>query len=143
MKHLIITITTLFCVFTNLAFSQTGTITVTIKGIDNTKGKIEIGLYNKKSDFAIYNKAFMGVAVAVEKNSVMYVFDKIPANTYAIATWHDANENKKIDKNFIGIPSEKYGFSLNKFGTMGPPNFDDVSFKVEKNQDLKLTIILK
>lgn len=127
----------------HLVLAQTSTITVTIEGISNTNGKIQIGLYSKKSDFGNYDKVFIGIAITPSRNNCTYTFKDIPSGTYAIATWHDANENKKIDKNFFGIPSEKYGFSLNKFGKFGPPDFDDVSFKVGKVENVKLTIHLK
>jgi uncharacterized protein (DUF2141 family) len=139
MKQLIFTI--LFGYSSHFALAQT--ITVTIEGIKNTNGKIQIGLYSKKSDFGNYDKVFSGVAITPSKNNCTYTFKDIPAGTYAIATWHDANENKKIDKNFFGIPSEKYGFSLNKYGKFGPPDFDDVSFKVGKVENVKLLIHLK
>ena len=127
----------------HLVLAQTNTIIVTIEGISNTNGKLQIGLYSKKSDFGNHDKVFRGVAITPSKNNSTYTFTDIPAGTFAIATWHDANENKKIDKNFFGIPSEKYGFSLNKFDKFGPPNFGDVSFNIGKSENLKLTIELK
>ena len=127
----------------HFAITQTSPITVTIEGVNNTKGKIQIGLYSKKSDWGNYDKVLMGVAITPSRNNCAYTFKDIPAGTYAIATWHDANENKKIDKNFFGIPTEKYGFSLNKYGKFGPPDFDDVSFKVGKVENIKITIQLK
>jgi uncharacterized protein (DUF2141 family) len=131
-------------VLTHVAMAQTtSTIAVIIEGVNNSNGKIQIGLYSKKSDFGNYDKVFMGVAVTPVENNTIYTFKDVPANTYAIATWHDANANKKIDKNFFGIPSEKYGFSLNKYGSFGPPDFDEVSFKVGKGENVKLTIQLK
>jgi uncharacterized protein (DUF2141 family) len=127
----------------HLVLAQTNTIIVIIEGISHTNGKLQIGLYSKKSDFGSYDKVFRGVAITPSKNNSTYTFTDIPAGNYAIATWHDANENKKIDKNIFGIPSEKYGFSLNKYGNFGPPNFDDVSFNIGKGENLKLTIQLK
>jgi uncharacterized protein (DUF2141 family) len=140
MKPLIFSI--LLFALNYLALAQTSTITVTIEGINNTNGKIQIGLYSKKSDFGNYDKVFIGVAASPLIDKITYTFKDIPEGTYAIATWHDANANKKIDKNFFGIPSEKYGFSLNKYGKFGPPDFDDVSFKIGKVENIQLTIQL-
>ena len=33
---------------------------------------------------------------------------------YAISLFIDSNDNKKLDKNLIGIPTEQYGFSNNQ-----------------------------
>ncbi len=141
MKQLIYTL--LFNLLVNLAFSQTGSITVKIEGISSTKGKVEIGLYNKKENFTIYSKNFKGASITPSNNGITYTFENLPVGNYAIATWQDENENKKIDKNWFGIPNEKYGFSLNKYGTFGPPDFDSVSFKVSDGKSTKLTIQLK
>ncbi|MBN8703355.1 MAG: DUF2141 domain-containing protein [Bacteroidetes bacterium] len=127
----------------HLAVAQTSTIALTIEGIQNTNGKIQIGLYNQKSDFGSYDKVFIGVVATPLLNKITYTFKDIPDGTYAIATWHDTNDNKKIDKNYFGIPTEKYGFSLNKYGTFGPPDFEDVSFKIGNAENVKLTIRLK
>ena len=129
--------------FTNLCFSQTGTITVKINGITNTKGKIEIGLYNKKEGFAIYTENFKGASIIPSKSGVSYTFNNIPVGTYALAAFHDENKNKKIDKNWFGVPKESYGFSLNKYGISGPPDFKDVSFKITQGNSKTLTINLK
>lgn len=134
----------ILCVFfINVCFSQTGTVIVKINGITNTKGGIEIGLYNKKESFPIYTENFKGASITPSKSGVTYTFKNVPIGTYAIAAFHDENENKKIDKNWFGIPTEHYGFSLNKYGKLGPPDFNDVSFKITKGNTKTLTINLK
>jgi uncharacterized protein (DUF2141 family) len=42
---------------------------------------------------------------------------------YALAIYHDLNENGKMDAGIFGIPTEKYGFSNNAKGHMGPPSY--------------------
>ncbi len=125
-------------------FAQTGTVTITITGIESTDGNIEIGIYDSKNTFPDFGKEFQGAKVKPTKTeSINYTFENLPAGTYAIAVWHDENDNQKIDKNLFGAPKEKYGFSNNKYGTFGPPDFTDVSFTVEKGKNIKLTINLE
>lgn len=124
------------------ATAQTGNITVIINGIKNTNGNIEIGLYNSQKGFAIYSENYKKITVSPSKSSLKCTFKNIPTGTYAIAVWHDENKNKEIDKNWFGVPTEYYGFSLNKYGTFGPPDFKDVSFIVNSNQTKLLTIQL-
>jgi len=125
------------------ATAQTGSITVYIKGIKNTEGNVEIGLYNSEKNFTVYSKSYKGVTLTPSKSGIKYTFKNIPKGTYAIAVWHDENKNKKIDKNWFGVPTEYYSFSLNKFGTFGSPDFKDVSFEVNSNKTKTLTIQLK
>jgi uncharacterized protein (DUF2141 family) len=47
----------------------------------------------------------------------------VKPGSYAIAVFHDVNGNGKLDRSFIGLPNEPYGFS-NDVGRRGPPNFD-------------------
>lgn len=135
--------TILLTVLVRFASAQSSTITVVIEGIKNIDGNILIRLYSNKSDFGIYDIVFLGVATTPLINKITYNFKDIPEGTYAIATWHDDNDNKKIVKNFLGIPIEKYGFSLNQYSKFGLPNFDDVSFEIGKGENIKLSIQLK
>ena len=61
---------------------------------------------------------------------------------YAISLFVDSNGNKKLDKNFFGIPKEQYGFSNNVMGRMSPPTFDQAKFMIEgpTTQNIKLRI---
>lgn len=43
----------------------------------------------------------------------------------AIAVFHDANSNGRLDKGLLGIPREGFGFSANPQIWRGAPKFDD------------------
>ena len=59
---------------------------------------------------------------------------------YSFSFYHDVNSNKKLDKNFIGIPKEPYGFSNNQAGRFGPPNFEDSKIELKENTKLQLKV---
>ena len=59
---------------------------------------------------------------------------------YAFSFFHDLNNNKKLDTNFLGIPKEPYGFSNNKKGRFGPPKFSEASLEINKNSYYKISI---
>ena len=52
------------------------------------------------------------------------------AGTYSAVAYHDENGNKKFDKNWIGIPTEGFGFSNNPRTFLGPPTHKDAAFHV-------------
>ena len=116
------------------------TLYVLVLYIENNKGVIQIGLYNSEISFPIYEKNFKGVFSKANTSGVKHTFTDIPVGTYAIAVWHDENEDKKMNKNIFGAPKESYGFSNNIYGTFGPPKFEKVSFKVEAENEIKLQI---
>ena len=66
----------------------------------------------------------------------------IPHGEYAISLFVDSNGNKRIDKNFLGIPKEQYGFSNNVMGRMSAPTFEQAKFLVAgpTSQNIKLRI---
>ena len=66
----------------------------------------------------------------------------IPHGEYAISLFVDSNGNKRIDKNFLGIPKEQYGFSNNVMGRMSAPTFNQAKFLVAgpTTQNIKLRI---
>ena len=130
----------LLLVFVAPVFAQTGTIHVNVSGIENNKGLLQIGLYNSEANFPIYSKVFKGIFPKATKSGISYTFKNIPTGTYALAVYHDENSDKELNKNMFGAPKEKYGFSKNKYGTFGPPDFSEVSFKVEKGKKITVSI---
>ena len=54
----------------------------------------------------------------------------LPHGEYAITFFVDSNGNFKMDKNFLGIPKEQYGFSNNVMGRMSAPSFDQAKFTI-------------
>ena len=47
----------------------------------------------------------------IKDKRVEYTFKDIPCGEYAIKLYHDTNMNQALDKNFLNIPKEQYGFS--------------------------------
>ena len=83
---------------------------------------------------------FSGIDSFIElKESHEFVIN-LPEGIYAIALFIDANKNMKIDKNFLGIPKEQYGFSNNAMGNLSGPSFEQAKFQVKGNsiQNIKL-----
>jgi len=68
-------------------------------------------------------------------------FEDIAPGTYALAVVHDENMNGKLDTNWLGIPTEGYGFSNDAKAMLGPPSFSAASFTYD-GQDMELTISL-
>ncbi|TLU72616.1 DUF2141 domain-containing protein [Lichenicoccus roseus] len=50
--------------------------------------------------------------------------------TYAVAIYHDENDNHHFDRNFLGLPAEGYGFSNNAVPVFAPPHYLAAAFAV-------------
>ena len=64
----------------------------------------------------------------------------LPAGSYGARIMHDINDNGELDANFVGIPSEPWGFSNNATGSFGPPKWQDVQFELsgDAEQNIRL-----
>ena len=68
-----------------------------------------------------------------------YVLTDIPAGEYALMVYYDENDNLKIDKNFIGIPTEPLGFS-NNYRPKGPPSYTRAAFTLTRDETREFTV---
>ena len=138
MKKIILSILLTF--FISLAHAGNGIITVEISGIKEIKGQISIGLYNKSDGFPDKGREYKGVVIKIKGKSVTYAFSGVPNGDYAIAIFQDSNNNGKLDKNFWGIPKERFAFSRNATGTFGAPGFNKAKFKLNGNYTAKIKL---
>ena len=137
------TTTALVALLVSTACAQTGTIAVKVTQVDLKKGgNVKIGIYDAKG-FPVVGKEAHGSDVKVTNTTATCVFENIPIGKYAIAAFQDENVDGELNKNLFGVPTEPYGFSMNKFGKFGPPKFEKVSFDVKEAEVSSLTINLK
>ncbi|WP_052695484.1 DUF2141 domain-containing protein [Hymenobacter sp. AT01-02] len=54
----------------------------------------------------------------------------LPNGEWAVAITQDTNNNDKLDKNMVGIPTEPFAFSNNVRPRLSPPDFEDCKFVV-------------
>lgn len=59
----------------------------------------------------------------IEDDQATEVFH-IPPGRYAVAAIHDENSNQKLDRNFLGIPKEGFGFANNPRVLLEAPSFE-------------------
>jgi uncharacterized protein (DUF2141 family) len=97
---------------------------VTIGGVEGTQGTLMVAVY----DAAGYRTKSVRAA-AQPAASPVFRFD-LPEGEYAIAAFHDRNDNGKLDTNLMGVPTEPYGFSRHGAATMGPPGWADAKFEL-------------
>jgi uncharacterized protein (DUF2141 family) len=101
---------------------------VKIEGISEDKGSVRVALYHGKQNFNQPNLADAKSTIELGSGEVVWEV-KVPADMpVAINAFHDRNNNGELDRNFLGIPSEKYGFSRGARSQRGPPPFEEAAF---------------
>ena len=128
----------LLMVFAASTLSAQNKLTIVIDGIENVKGHLMAGIYNE--DSFLKKPPVAGKYEEIKANEITIVFEDIPSGEYSVSIFQDENNNQKLDTGAFGIPTEKYGFSNNAKGKMGPPSFDDCMFKIEEDTIIYITL---
>jgi len=116
------------------------TLTVEIRGIKKSVGKIFVAVYRKKDDYPAASGRYKYSIVDAKAGSTTANIE-LPNDTYAVAVFHDANDNTVMDKNMFGVPIEMYGFGNNARGTFSAPSFEEAA--IELKQDRKIVVYIK
>jgi uncharacterized protein (DUF2141 family) len=113
---------------------QEFSLEVKVVGFQPGKGILRVCLFDSEDTF--FNNA-MACAIKVtpsnEQSITLRFSKKVPAGKYAIAVYQDINKNGILDRNWLGIPSEPYGFSNNPSTLFGPPSFQKAAFEMYEN----------
>ncbi len=115
-------------------------LTVKITNIGAVKGEIEIGFYNNPDTFPDEGGQYKKMRVKVT-SKVMKITVELPKGIWAVAVYHDENNDKKINKNFFGIPKERYGFSNNVKPVLSAPSFNKAKFKLYRDKTITINLI--
>ena len=115
-------------------------LTINVKGFPSSKGEAYIAIYRATDDFPVFGKQFKGKTSTIAGTTSKVVFSKLPDGSYSVAVYHDKNNNKILDKNYLGIPTESYGFSNNARRTFSAPSFEEASFMVSANKTINITV---
>lgn len=133
MKKLITAI--LFVILTASGYAgNTGVIKLDVYNVDPNAGKIRIGLYQNAEEFEDPEaKPYKWKALEPTGEKMHVRFENIPHGTYAVAIYQDENNNDKLDKNFIGLPTENYGFSNNFTSKTRKPDFEEIAMTLDSD----------
>ena len=119
--------------------ASAASLTIIVTDPANQEGTIRIALFNSPKGFPETEYLLKGIAVSASSADndakVTVEFKDLAPGTYAIATYHDLNDNEVLDKNFLGIPEELYAFGNNAEGDLGPAKFEDASFMVIEEEE--------
>lgn len=134
-KILAIAATGLFCL--SATAHELG---IKVEGFTSTEGYLYVALHKDAETWMTDKQPLQGQKLLVSGKTMQLVFKDLPDGDYGVTLYQDKNDNGKIDKNVLGIPTEPYGFSKNG-GSFGPPAFENSTIKV--TSDAQTTIYLQ
>ena len=115
-------------------------LTINVKGFPSSKGEAFIAIYRATDDFPVFGKQYKGKTTTISGTASKVVFSNIPSGSYAVAVYHDKNNNNVLDKNYLGIPTEAYGFSNNARRTFSAPSFSEAAVVVNNSKAINITV---
>lgn len=123
-------------------FDSKSQLIVEVTNIEVLEGRIELGLYDDPEVFLSTTEQYRWLLKPVESYTVIIAIDSLPEGWYAISLMHDLNSNGEMEKNFIGIPLEPYGFSNDIKPRFSKPDFEDAQFFYNgKSLNIKIDLI--
>ncbi|MBC7458534.1 MAG: DUF2141 domain-containing protein [Bdellovibrionaceae bacterium] len=123
-----------------MAFAQF-TLVVKGNGTTNNAGTYRCLIFSGPSGFPkdpTQAKQFDNGTIAA--NTGTCIFKNLPAGTYAVSTYHDKNNNQKLDTGLFGAPKEKYGFSNDASKPFSPPDFAEAAFQLKSNSQINIKL---
>ncbi len=107
-----------------LAGSKNVKVDLYLHGLEGLHGTVFVYVYDNAEDFPVHPDK----AVARLRFNAAHVQPfklELPPGDYAFAVYVDTNGNGRIDRNWLGIPSEPLALSGRPGFHFGPPHFDE------------------
>lgn len=102
---------------------------IKVAGVHNARGTITLMLYgDRDEDFLKKGKRLGRIRVPAQKGEVTVCMPLPAPGSYAISLYHDEDGNKKLTKNWFGLPIEGYGFSRDATVSYRLPQLDETVF---------------
>lgn len=102
---------------------------VHVTGVRVHKGMLKVAVYDSAASWDEGGKAVAAEQQTPDADEVTFRFTDLAAGKVAVMAMHDENGNGKLDSNFMGMPTEGYGFSNNP-RVMRKAHFDEAAVEV-------------
>jgi uncharacterized protein (DUF2141 family) len=111
----------------NEAAASGCTLRIHVDGFRNTKGNLGTVVFTSPEGWPEdLDRSFRHGPAPIDPSTrtAMAVWPNLPPGDYGVAAIHDENSNHKLDRNFIGIPKEGFGFANNPHVALSAPAFN-------------------
>ncbi|MEH2379360.1 MAG: DUF2141 domain-containing protein [Nostoc sp.] len=108
-----------------------GKLTIEIDGLKNKEGQVCTSLFASSQGFpSDRDRALQKQCRKITDIPLTITFENLKAGSYAVAVFHDQNNDRTLNSNSFGIPKEGFGFSTNPEIRTRAPKFSEAAFLV-------------
>jgi uncharacterized protein (DUF2141 family) len=119
------------------------TVVVRVGPLRNANGSLGCRLHPSGEGFPMDATGTVTRRVKLDGTTARCDFENVAPGTYAVVVHHDENDNKKFDKNLLGVPLEGYGVSNNRTYALSAPRWAESKFVVGRGTNPKLAISVR
>lgn len=112
---------------------------VTVSNGPGVPATLYLAVFDGAEAFAD-GRAAWSQKVELVDGAAQAVFSGVPPGRYAVKSFADENGNATLDTNLFGLPTERYGFSNNARGRMGPPGFEAAAVEVDADRSISVEL---
>lgn len=118
-------------------------LTVIVDGVRNHNSEVCMRIYANEEGFPFSaTSEVQSGCTEITGRSVTKQFDDLNPGTYAVAVVDDKNGDRKLNRNFFGIPREGFGLSNNPTVSVqtGIPKFKEASFDLKQDTTIRISM---
>lgn len=105
-------------------------VTVVVSALASTSSVVKLNFYNDPAKFLKSGQMAIHLVVRPDGKSTLTIPVDLAPGEWAVAVSQDLNNNDKLDKNLLGIPTEPFAFSNNVKPRLAAPTFQQCKFTV-------------
>lgn len=114
-------------------------LTMTVSGATPSTGQVLATVFSSSDSFMSEPYREASALIDAAGGSAM-VFVDLPAGSYAVSIIYDRDADGELDTNFLGIPTEPFGFSNNATALFGPPSWQDANFVLRSDMEIHIEL---
>ena len=107
---------------------ETAVLRVRVDDLRNDRGQLRVGVFDSAKGFPKRREGavvWRSVAADAEERVVEVA---LPPGRYAVVVLHDEDADKKLDANWLGVPTEGYGVTNNPKPRLRAATFKEAAF---------------
>jgi uncharacterized protein (DUF2141 family) len=105
-----------------------------ISGFASDEGKAFVEILDAKGDVVSQE------VISISNKKVSKKINIPTVGKYGIKVFHDENNNKKLDTNSVGYPTERWGVSNGVRPAFRAPKLDEILLEIKENDVVKVAV---
>jgi len=111
-------------------------LTVKVEKVSRKGGDVRLALYDQASWGNDDADPVADLVVPARAPETIATFQGLKPGVYGLKLFQDVNRNGQFDFNWLGLPSERYGFSNDAHPIFSEPDFSRTKFRLSAGANM-------